>query len=58
MAVYTITTGLAASMKAAFEIELKLVNNTVDRQAVVDAFQALVDLLFVEFTAIDAGDAA
>ena len=54
---YTITSGLAASMAAAFEKELRVVNNTTDRQKLVDAFQAVVDLLFVEFTAIDAGDA-
>ena len=53
---YTITTGLAASLKAAFENELKEMNNTVDRQCYMAAFQALIDLLFVEITAIDASD--
>ena len=52
---YTITTGLETDMKDAFEKQLKEVNNTKDRDAIIKAFQALVDVLFIEFTAVDTG---
>ena len=52
---YTITTGLAAQMEAAVNKGVKEVNNTKDRAAITDAFDNLLAVLFVEFTAIDTG---